>query len=86
MVKLLLIQIKVDCSDRCQPVYMNKRLDRLSAVLIDAVLNNWEAQGTVSAARVMAENGVPLHVAVRVLTRPWERRGHIAMLPAASPA
>jgi hypothetical protein len=53
---------------------MKKRIDRLTAVLIDAVLNNLARQSTMEAARALAGNNVPIEVALRVLTRPHERR------------
>jgi hypothetical protein len=57
---------------------MNKRLDRLTAILIDAILNTMvdqQAQRSIlAAAGVLAKNDVPLPVALRVLTRPWESR------------
>jgi len=53
---------------------MNQRVNRLTAVLIDAILNNRAMQSPGAIARVLAENKVPLDVALRVITRPWERR------------
>jgi hypothetical protein len=53
---------------------MRMRLDRLTAVLIDAVLKNSSCRSMNTMARVLAKNGVPFHVALRVLTRPAERR------------
>jgi hypothetical protein len=55
---------------------MNKRLDRLTAILIDTVVDHHAQRGTPAAAAILAKNHVPLTVALRVLTRPWEcRRG-----------
>ena len=53
---------------------MNQRFDRLTAILIDAVVDNHATQGIFAAAAALARHGVPLHLALRVLTRPWERR------------
>lgn len=53
---------------------MNNRLDRLSAVLIQAVIRNYDRQNIAYAARVLAKNGVPFETALRVLTKPWLRR------------
>jgi hypothetical protein len=53
---------------------MKNRLDRLSAILIDAILINRPFESIQTIARALAHNGVPLEVAIRVLTRPWERR------------
>jgi hypothetical protein len=50
------------------------RIDRLSAILIDAVLKNYPAQELAAAAQVLAENGIAVQVALRVLTRPSMRR------------
>lgn len=58
---------------------MNQRLDRLTAILIDAIVATTvgkQAQRSIAAAAgILAENDVPLAVALRVLTRPWEGRG-----------
>ncbi len=64
---------------------MNKRIDRLSAVIVDAILNNQERQSTIGMARAMVENGIPLQVAIRVIARPWERRGAPTSSTRASP-
>lgn len=53
---------------------MNRRTDRVTALLVDAIVNVSASHGRVIAARSFAEAGVPLHIALRVLTRPWERR------------
>lgn len=53
---------------------MKSRLDRLSAILIEAVLVNRPFENIQTIARALAHNGIPLEVAIRVLTRPWERR------------
>lgn len=50
------------------------RIDRLSAVLIDAVLRNYAPHRIGAAARVLAENRIAVQVALRVLTRPAMRR------------
>jgi len=43
-------------------------------MLIDAVLDASRQHGTTRAARLLHEDGVPLDVALRVLTRPGQRR------------
>jgi hypothetical protein len=53
---------------------MKNRLDRLSAILIDAILTNRPFDSIQTIARALAHNGIPIEVAIRVLTRPWERR------------
>ena len=53
---------------------MKNRLDRLSAILINAILTNRPFENIQTIARALAHNNVPLEVAIRVLTRPWERR------------
>lgn len=53
---------------------MNRRHDRISAMFIDAVLNACREHGIARAAQLLHEDGVPLDVALRVLTRPAGRR------------
>ena len=53
---------------------MHNRMDRLSAILVDAVLRNYDKQSIADAARALAENKIPFSVALRTLTRPWLRR------------
>ncbi|WP_312520338.1 hypothetical protein [Massilia sp.] len=53
---------------------MRTRIDRLNAILIDAVVSNHRTRGIRSAAETLARNRVSLEVALRVLTRPWQRR------------
>ncbi|MFC5547137.1 hypothetical protein [Massilia aerilata] len=53
---------------------MERRNDYKQALLIEAVIHEADAVGRATAARRLAELGVPLEVAVRVLTRPVERR------------
>jgi hypothetical protein len=53
---------------------MNRRHDRISAMFIDAVLDAGRQHGIARAARLLHEDGVPLDVALRVLTRPGGRR------------
>jgi len=59
---------------------MHTRIDRLSAILIDAIVCNYRTQDVRLAAAALARNGIALGVALRVLTRPWMRR----RLPTAS--
>jgi hypothetical protein len=49
---------------------MNRRHDRISALFINAVLDASRQHGTTRAASLLHEDGVPLEVALRVLTRP----------------
>jgi hypothetical protein len=53
---------------------MERRSDYKKALLIEAVIHEAGEVGRSTAARRLAELGVPLEVAVRVLTRPVERR------------
>jgi hypothetical protein len=53
---------------------MKRRTDRLTAILIDAIQTNRPFHSTQAVARTFAENLIPLEVALRVLTRPWDRR------------
>jgi hypothetical protein len=55
---------------------MENRTDYKTALLIEAVIHDLHTLGTPSAARRLVGLGVPLEVAVRVLTRPVERRQH----------
>ncbi len=52
---------------------MERRTDYKTALLIDATVHDALAAGR-SAARDLAAMGVPFEVAIRVLTRPDERR------------
>lgn len=52
---------------------MERRSDYKLALLIDAAIHEAKAAGR-SPARALAGLGVPLEIAVRVLTRPEERR------------
>lgn len=53
---------------------MERRTDYKTALLIEAVIHEASAIGMPAAARRLAELGVTVDVAVRVLTRPVERR------------
>jgi hypothetical protein len=55
---------------------MENRTDYKTSLLIEAILHEAPAIGFPTAARRLSEIGVPLEVAVRVLTRPVERRQH----------
>lgn len=55
---------------------MERRNDRITALLIEAVLNAQAAHGRVRLANAFNEIGVPLHMAMRLLTRPHERRNY----------
>lgn len=49
------------------------RTDRLTAAKVEKGLYVQRTASTREAAQYMAANGVPLHVAVRVLTTPYKR-------------
>ncbi len=53
---------------------MRTRIDSLNAILIDAIVSNHRPLGIRSAADALASNHISLEVALRVLTRPWQRR------------
>jgi hypothetical protein len=53
---------------------MNRRHDRISSLFIDTVVAASRQHGIARAARLLHEDGVPLDVALRVLTRPLRRR------------
>jgi len=53
---------------------MERRTDYKTALLIEAVIHEASAIGMPAAARRLAEIGVAMEVALRVLTRPVERR------------
>ena len=53
---------------------MNRRHDRISSMFIDTVVAASRQHGIARAARLLHEDGVPLDVALRVLTRPARRR------------
>lgn len=59
---------------------MNKRIDVQTALYIEAAMNISLSHGTAPAARSLAEQGIPIDIALRVLTRPAQRR--IRPLPA----
>lgn len=58
---------------------MNRRTDRRTALLIDAAIHAAAIHGAVGAARELREQGIELAVAVRVLTRPADRRAYCAV-------
>ena len=49
------------------------RTDRLTAAKVEKGLFVQRSSSTRAAAQYMASNGVPLHVALRVLTTPFKR-------------
>jgi hypothetical protein len=73
------MQIKLGPLVERRLAFMKMRINRLTAVLIDAVLENRAAHCTNSIARALLDNGVPVEVAVRVITRPWQRRAYISV-------
>jgi len=57
---------------------MKRRLDRLSAILIEAIVTNRPFHTTQLVARAFADNNIPIDIALRVITRPQERRRSVA--------
>lgn len=55
---------------------MNRRIDQRTALLIDAAIHAAATHGAVGAARELREHGIQLAIAMRVLTRPAERRAY----------
>jgi hypothetical protein len=53
---------------------MDRRIDRRTQLYIDAVLNGLLSIGQREAALVLRELGIPIETAIRVITRPQERR------------
>lgn len=53
---------------------MINRTDRTTALFIDAVIKMSAGRGTTEVACLLCGHGVPLEIAVRVLTRPQDRR------------
>jgi len=53
---------------------MDRRSDYKTALLIDTTIHTDPAAGFAPRARELAALGVPVEVALRVLTRPAERR------------
>jgi hypothetical protein len=58
---------------------MEKRTDYKTALMIEAAIHDAQEENR-SPARALAALGVPIEVAMRVLTRPDERR-HVVPLP-----
>jgi hypothetical protein len=58
---------------------MERRSDYKTALLIEAAIHEAQEQNR-SPARALAALGVPFDIAMRVLTRPDERR-HVVPLP-----
>jgi len=69
-----LSQIKPARHHPCKHRSMNKRTDQVTALLIEAVIKASQGQSTTEAACILCGYGVPLAVALRVLTRPSDRR------------
>lgn len=59
---------------------MERRSDYKTALLIDAVVHAEAARGFAAQARELAALGVPVEVALRVLTRPAQRRNNLAVV------
>lgn len=53
---------------------MRSRVNRLTALLIDVLLRNARGKAIAEAAHAFARCGVPIDVALRVLTNPSRRR------------
>ncbi len=58
---------------------MERRSDYKRALLIEAVVHGVAPHDRAGAARELAAMGVPFEVAVRVLTRPAERRQQVPL-------
>jgi hypothetical protein len=65
---------QTQCFDRCQHPSMDNRHDDLTALLIDTIVKIGKERGSTELACILCGNGVPLDVAVRVLTNPAHRR------------
>lgn len=55
---------------------MDRRTDYRTSLIIDAVIHDAAASARPAATQ-LAEQGVPLEVSLRVLTRPAERRHQV---------
>lgn len=55
---------------------VDQRIDRRTAMLIDAIVKGLAANGLSHSARALYDAGVLRDAAIRVLTRPLERRRH----------
>lgn len=56
---------------------MDRRSDYKTALLVEAAINNVPVRAFGERARELAALGVPIDVALRVLTRPAERRHQV---------
>jgi hypothetical protein len=54
---------------------MNRRNDLHTELYIDAVISGLAGTGCYAAALALCEQGIPIEIALRVLTRRSERRG-----------
>jgi len=57
---------------------MERRTDYKKALLIEAAVHDHSPEGPGAAARALAGLGVPVEAAVRIITRPEERRHPLA--------
>jgi hypothetical protein len=64
---------------------MNRRTDRYTELYVEATINGLERTGYQTAARALHEQSVPIETALRVLTRPDERRRGISRHQAVFP-
>ena len=53
---------------------LDRRIDLRTQLYVEAVLNSLPKIGQREAALALRELGIPVSIAVRVLTRPYERR------------
>lgn len=53
---------------------MNNRTDHTTSLLIDLIMRAGAGYGTTEMACILCGHGVPFAVALRVLTKPSERR------------
>lgn len=63
-------------------VRVNRRVDRRTALLLDAAVNAAASHGVAGAAAELIDLGVPVELVFRVLCRPGARRGDVLPLPA----
>lgn len=65
---------------------MDRRTDYKTALLIENLIHDAVGNERATVARELAKMGVPLEVALRVLTRPSERRQQFSLQDAHSGA
>lgn len=81
-----MICVKIPRPELSKICRMNRRTDYHTALLIDTVLDAREHVGINQSARTLRDIGVPIEVAMRLLTRPWDRRNYKLTKPQVTPA